>query len=659
VSLVFVQCSESPLSDGLKQVKLWSLDFLPLTDPAMPVAARILFAVAALVLLLAAIAWTTLSSGLPQADFTFCNSSEVKSFDPAIVTGQPEGNILRCLFEGLSQWNPETLEPMPGVAESWEVSDDQLTYTFRLRDDALWSDGSPVTANDFHYAWRRFLGPRTAAEYAVLAWYIKNAHRYSLGGSGISPGDPVEIELNLPVDAINSLRGELLHGKLISVENAEDPETRTFLVEIDGQQQRFAPTDDQGATAPPAVGTRWCRQALLDFREVGVRVLDPHVLQVTLEHPTPYFSQLVGYYPFSPVNRKCIETHGTPQWTKPENIVSNGPFNVQLRRIRDRIRMVKSETYWNHDAVRLEVVDALATDSNSTALNLFMTGKADWIQTVPSAALRIMLAEDPPRNDVNPAPFIGCYYYMLNTTRKPLNDIRVRRALSLAMDREEICTKIMSAGEVPAFGLVPPGMVGYLGESCAPEDPEEARRLLAEAGYPDGKGFPRMDILYNTDEAHQAVAELIRKQWQRELGIQIKTRNEEWASYLSSHRQMKYNVSRRGWIGDYADPSTFLDMMVTGGEQNNTGFSNDEYDSLIREAARESDPEKRMQIFRRAERILMDELPILPIYFYVSKNMVQPYVRGFYNNIQDVHPVWAMWIDHDLEGPNEFMKGQP
>ncbi len=625
----------------------------------MPLDARNLFAITALVLLLAAIVWATMGTALPPADFTFCNGTEVKSFDPAIVSGQPEGNILRCLFEQLTQWDPETLEPMPGVAESWEISDDQRTYTFHLRDEARWSDGSPVTADDFYYAWRRFLGPRTAAEYAVLAWYIKNAHSYSLGGSGISPGDAVEVELNLPVDATNTLRGELLHGKLISVENADDPESRTFLIEIDGQQQRFDPADDQDAVGQPVTGTRWCRQVLLDFREVGVEVLDSQTLRVTLESPTPYFLQLVGFYPFSPINRKCLETHGSPGWTKPDSIVANGPFNVLFRRIRDRIRMVKSKTYWNRDAVRLGVVDALAVDSNSTALNLFMTGKADWIFTVPPAALRIMLEQDPPRNDINPSPYISSYYYMLNTTRKPLDDVRVRKALSLALDREEICTVILGAGEMPAYGLVPPGMVGYEGQQCAAADPEEARRLLAEAGYPEGKGFPRMDILYNTDEAHQTIAELIRKQWQRELGIQIKTRNEEWASYLSSHRQMKYNVSRRAWVGDYLDPSTFLDMMVTGGEQNNTGWSNPEYDRLIKAAAREVDPEQRMQIFRQSERILMDELPILPIYFYVSKNMVKPYVRGFYNNIQDTHPVWAMWIDRDHEGPNEFMKGRP
>ena len=227
----------------------------------MPLDARNLFAVTALVLLLAAIVWATMGTALPPADFTFCNGTEVKSFDPAIVSGQPEGNILRCLFEQLTQWDPETLEPMPGVAESWEISDDQRTYTFHLRDEARWSDGSPVTADDFHYAWRRFLGPRTAAEYAVLAWYIKNAHNYSLGAKGIKVGDSVEVELNLPVDAVNTLRGEILHGKLIAVEGDGKGGTRLFVVDIDGHPVRFFSTDDEHAAEnKPTENTHWCRQ---------------------------------------------------------------------------------------------------------------------------------------------------------------------------------------------------------------------------------------------------------------------------------------------------------------------------------------------------------------------------------------------------------------
>ena len=621
----------------------------------MPPVTRKVLMVAALCSLPILIVWGTIGTSLEPAEFTFCNGTEVKSFDPAIVTGQPEGRIMNCFFERLVNWHPETLEPTPGVAESWEISADGLTYTFHLRDDAKWSDDTPLTAEDFAYSFRRLLGPRTASEYAMLGWHIKNGEKYSLGGKRLSPGDPVEVELNLPEDATNSLRGELLRGTLVSVDNQADSERREFVVEIDGRQQRFKPIDDQGATKPEPEGMRWCRQVLLDFREVGVRVIDAATFEITLENPAPYFLQLVGFYPFSPVNRRCVETFGNPLWAKDKNFVGNGAYVPLFRRLRDRIRMVKSPTYWNRDNVAIEVVDALAVDSGNTALNLFLTGEVDWIETVPPESLRILLKQDPPVREINPQPYMSTYFYLINTTRKPLDDVRVRRALSLALDREEICEKVMAAGEVPAYALVPPGMEGFNNQRCSPRDVEQAQQLLAEAGYPGGRGFPRMDILYNTDESHQTVAELIRSQWQRALGIQVKTRNEEWASYNSSQRQMSYNICRRGWVGDYLDPYTFLSLYETDGENNNTGFSNAEYDRLLKQATREPDPDKRFRILEQCERILMDELPILPLYFYVSKNMVKTHVRGFYNNLQDMHPVQSMWIDRE-SGTNEFMR---
>jgi len=624
----------------------------------MPTNSRNLIVSLLLVMLGGAALMLIFSSSLPPADFTFVNESEIKSLDPAIVTGHPENRIINAVFEGLTKLHPETLEPIPGLAKSWDISDDLLTYTFHMREEARWSDGSPVTADDIHYSLRRFLGPRTAAEYSYQAWYIKNAHNYSLGAKGFEVGDAVEVELNLPVDALNTLRGELRHGKLIVVEGED--EKRVFVVEVDGQKIRYRSTDDEHAAAnKPPQDIQWCRQVLLDFREVGIEVLDPLTIRMTLENPTPFFLDLMGFYPLFPVNKKCVETHGSPQWAKPENIVNNGPFNVEFRRIRDRIRLRKSETFWNRDEIRLDVIDALSVDAVTTSLNMYMTGKADWITEAPGPALRILRKEQPPRNDLNPEPQLTTYFYSLNTARKPLDDIRVRRALAMAVDREEITTKILAAGETPALGLVPLGITGYVApETPYANNPDEARRLLAEAGFPEGKGFPRVDILYNTHEMHQTIAEVIRKQWQRELGISVTIRNEEWSTYLASQRQMQYNISRRGWTGDYADPNTFLDMFITESEQNGTGWSNAEYDRLIAEAGRESDAETRMQQLGQAEKILLDELPILPIYFYTTKNMVKPYVRGFYNNVQDHHPLWAIWIDRDSGEPNEFMSSR-
>lgn len=639
----------------------------------MPAVSRSLAPLAAAAMLVAALAWALSGAQLPPADFTFCNGSEVKSLDPQIVTGQPENNMVNCLFEGLVRWNPKDLTPMPGVAERWEISADRLEYTFFVRDAAKWSDGAPVTAHDFHYSLRRLLDPLTAAQYNYQSFYIKNAKKYASGGRAVRPGDPVEVELNVSPDAINSIRGEVIRGTLVRVENAagqalgaaaldqamQDPELRlealTFVVNLDGRERSFRYADDgEVANRKPPAGDAWCRQVLLDFREVGIEVIDDRTVRYTLENPTPYFLNLLGFYPLFPVRQECVERFGSPQWTDPDKLVCNGPFVPEFRRIRDRTRLKKNPEYWNRDEVRLSTVDVLAVESVNTALNLYLTGKSDWNYDVPPAALKTMLREKPPRPDLDPSPYLNTYFYMINTTRPPLNDVRVRRALSLALDRDEITQKLLGCGERSAYSLTPPGLAGYAPPLCAPQNVDEARRLLAEAGFPNGKGFPTFTILYNTHEMHQSIAELIRKQWQRNLGITVRGRNEEFATYLNSQRVLDYDISRRGWNGDYADPNTFLDMYTTGNEMNNTGFGMPAYDALIAAAAKEVDPQVRMKHFTAAERILMDELPIIPIYFYVSKNLVKPHVRGFYNNVLDQHFVWAMSIDREGATPREY-----
>jgi oligopeptide transport system substrate-binding protein len=626
--------------------------------------------------LVAALGWALNKGQLPPADFTFANGAEVKSLDPAIVTGQPENRMINALFQGLVQWHPETLEPIPGVAKRWEISDDKLTYTFFLRDNARWSDGSPVTAEDFFYSMRRFLDPRTGAEYAYQAWYIKNAKRYSSGGRGVRPGDPVEVELNLPEDAVNTHRGEVLRGELVRIEDADgqplddeqltvaaaNPELAiedwTFVVTIDGTEHRFRYADDViAAKSKPPAGISWCRQVLLDFSEVGIELIDKHTIRFTLGNPTAYFLNLLGFYPLFPVQRACVERYGSPEWTEPDKIVCNGPFKPQFRHLRDRTRVKRNELFWDRGSVKLDTVDFLAIESTFTALNLYLTGKVDWINDIPPPALKEILKEQPPRDDVNPQPYLNTYFYLLNTTHPPLNDVRVRRALSLAIDRTEI-VRLLAGGELPAYSFVPPVLPGYDPPQCQKQNVEEARRLLAEAGYPEGRGFPAFEISYNTHETHQMIAQLIRKQWQKNLGIHVRTRNQEFATLLSNQRSLNYDISRLGWIGDYPDPNTFLDMFITGSDNNRTGWSSPKYDRLIADAAKETDVAKRLVMLHDAERILMDELPILPFYFYVSKNMVKPYVRGFYNNFQDSHPVSAIWIDRDEKSPNPFLKGR-
>jgi oligopeptide transport system substrate-binding protein len=613
---------------------------------------------------LAAVGWAVYGSRLPPADFTFINETEVASVDPALITGQPEGRIAHAIFEGLVRPRAQDNRAEPGVAEKWDISKDGRTYTFHLRNDAFWSNGEPVTARDFLYSIRRLVDPLTASRYAYQAWYIVNAKHYSMGGSMLTPGDPVEVELNPPAGALNTVRGKIKTGKLVRIDaglngkgKTDSARDRIYVVELDGKERRFQVADETERVAP---GVDRCHQVLLDFREVGVRVIDDRTLEIRLTDPTPYFLDLLAFYPFAPVHQGCLEKHGKPAWTRPENIVTNGAYRLAARRIRDRVRLHRSDNYWDRENVRLNVIDALSVDNRSTALNLYMTGMVDWVTVPPPEVLRELLKSRPPRNDLNPSPQLTTYYFLLNNTRAPLNDKRVRLALSLALDRELITRVATGAGEVPALSLVPPSMPDYTQQPCQPFDPDAARKLLSESGYPDGRGFPKIEILYNTDQQHQAIAELVRKQWQRELGITASLRSEEWGSFQDSQQQLKYTVARRAWVGDYLDPNTYLDMFVTDGENNCTGFSNPQYDQLIADAAREPDVAKRRQILESAERLLMDEMPIIPVYFYVSRNMVRPRVRGFYNNLQDTHPLNAIWIDPHVDDqtprPNEFME---
>jgi oligopeptide transport system substrate-binding protein len=617
---------------------------------------------------LAAVSWAVRKGQLPPADFTFGNESEVASVDPALTTGIPEARIVYSLFEGLCRPRPDNNLPVPGVAEKWEISEDGLVYTFHLRSDAKWSNGEPVTAQDFHYSLRRLLDPLTASRYSYQAWYIVNAKRYTLGGGQLAAGDSVEVELVSPVGVPNTVRGELVHGKLVRAELSEAEKkdessagrNRVYVVEVDGKERRFqAASKDY----PLKKGSERCRQVLLDFREVGVRVIDDRTLELRLANRTPYFLDLTAFHALAPVNQKCLETYGAPAWTQPDNIVTNGAFRLIARRLRDRIRLERSDQYWDRQNVRLNIIDALSVDDRTTALNLYMTGMIDWVTVPPAEVLREFMKQQPRRNDFNPAPQLTTYYFLLNTTRSPLDDKRVRQALSLATDREQITRVATGAGEVPALSLVPPSMPHYKLQACQPFNPEAARKLLADAGFPGGKGFPKIEILYNTDMQHQAIAELLRKQWQSNLGITAFLRSEEWASFQDSQQQLKYLVARRAWVGDYVDPNTYLDMFVTNGENNCTGFSNAEYDKLIADAAQEPDKTKRVEILQSAERLLMEELPIIPIYYYISRNVVRPRVRGFYNNLQDLHPLSAIWIDPYVDPqaliPNEYMEPVP
>jgi oligopeptide transport system substrate-binding protein len=598
-----------------------------------------------LVVLVAGVAWAMSFAPEAPAGFTFVNGTEVKSVDPAIVSGQPEGRIIDCLFEGLTRWDPDTLKPLPGVAESWDISADKKTYTFHLRKDARWSDGSPFTAADFAWSHRRLLDPTTGSEYSYILWMVKNARKYNT--LRVERGDRVEVELNhRPVGAAEYARGEVVQGKLVSVEppfpkgEAEEedsaPVKRVYVIDIDGQRKTFK----------TGAGPDDAKEVLLDFSEVGLHALDDHTYQITLADPTAYFLQVTGMFPTYPVNRRCVETFGFPAWVRPENLVTNGPYRLENRKIRESIRLARSDKYWGRDEVHVATIDALVVESDTTALNLYLTGKVDWIPAVPPTIVKQLLDEH--RDDFHPTPEFTIVFYRLNCTREPLNNKLVRRALNMATNKQQIVDGVTRAGEVPARSLVPPVIrkyMPYTSAQCEAYDPVEAARLLAEAGFGGGEGIPRIPILTNPNEGRQMVAQLVQRQWKQVLGIDVDLQTQEWQAYLAAQTNLDFSIATAGWTGDYVDPNTFLDMFVTGGGNNQTGWSNPKYDELIHSAAREADTARRLKMLHDAEQILMDEMPIVPLYVSVSRNMVRPYVHGFYENVLDTHPLGRISVD--------------
>lgn len=500
---------------------------------------------------------------LTRAEFVFLNGAEPETLDPALITGQPEGRIVNALFEGLTKFN-EKGEPVPGVAERWEISEDKRVYTFHLRADARWSNGDPVTAHDFARSWERALSPTTGSDYASQLYYLKNAKEFAEG-------------------------------------------------------------------------------TITDFSKVGVRVIDDRTLEVTLTNPTAFFLDLCAFVTLAPVPMETVKKYGD-DWIKPGNMVSNGAYVLTTWRLNDHIRLSKNPHYWKHAKVAFTTVDALPTSNANTAFNFYDTGLADLLMDkglVPNQ----LLSELKNRPDFHTAPFLGTYFLRFNCTRPPFNDSRVRRAFSLVINKPLLVEKITRGGERPATGVVPPGTGGYTPPVGPGLDFAKARALLAEAGYPGGKGFPPMRYLYSAGQNDEALAIEIQGMLLRELGVRIELARQEWKVYLTSMSNLDYDLCRSSWVGDYNDPNTFLNLFVTGDGNNRTGWSDARYDALIAEAAREADQAKRFELFRQAEQILITEkAPIIPLYFYQGIMLYDgKRLGGIQANLLDEHPIQSMY----------------
>ena len=526
----------------------------------------------------------TLRTGGPPADLVWTAGPEVKTLDPAQITLLTDARVAEALFEGLVVQDPRDLAVRPGVAERWEVSPDGLTYTFHLREDACWSDGRPVTADDFAWAWRRVLDPKTAAEYVYMLYPIRGAKAYYEAAADLSA---------------------------------------VALAKAEAAAHSLTPQRQTGAV-----------QA--DWSSVGIRVEGPRRLVVELERPTAYFLDLMAFSTYLPVRRDNVESSGD-RWTMPPNLISNGAYRLAEWRFRSRMIWEKNPFYWNADAVALGRIEVRVFADDKTPLLAYETGAVDLTTVVPPLAIQPLLeARDAGRRrDVVYAANFGTYFYRFNCNDPVLSDVRVRRALALAMDRRAIIERAARGGQVPATTFVPPGLPGYASPPGIEENVAEARRLLAEAGHPGGAGLEDLSILVNSGFVHKPIAELVQQEWSEALGVTVRIEEVETTSFFDKVRKGEYRIARGGWYGDYLDPNTFLDCFVTGGGNNQTGWSNAEYDALVDRAAGLADPAERMRVLARAEAILLREVPVVPMYVYTNLTLVRPGLEGVYPNLMN------------------------
>ncbi|HEX7027016.1 MAG TPA: peptide ABC transporter substrate-binding protein, partial [Gammaproteobacteria bacterium] len=388
---------------------------------------------------------------------------------------------------------------------------------------------------------------------------------------------------------------------------------------------------------------------LQDFAQVGASALDDHTLQVTLKNPTPYFLQLLDHHSMYPVHQPTVEKFGAmddrgTRWTRAGNFVGNGPFNLKTWEPNKVLVVEKNPLYWDAANVKLQEIHYYPIEDTNTEERMFRAGQLHVTLGGNTAIEKIAIykREQPELIHINPS--YATYYYEFNTTRKPFDDVRVRRALAMAIDRQQIIDRVAKGEQRPAYALTPPDPYGYRPEAAITYDVEEARRLLAAAGYPKGQNFPQVELLYNTDEGHQKIAVAIQQMWKINLNIDVRLTNQEWKVYLNSKRNLEHDIARAGWLADYVDPSNFLEILLSHGGNNDTGWKNAEYDRLLAEAGATLDHEQRQEVFQRAEKILVDEVPVIPIYYYSNIHLVADSVKGWEDNIMKYYPFNRMYL---------------
>ncbi len=385
-----------------------------------------------------------------------------------------------------------------------------------------------------------------------------------------------------------------------------------------------------------------------DFSQVGAAVLDTRTLKVTLEHPSATFLALLTHWAWSPVPMAAIAAGGPlyergNRWTRPGRLVGNGPFTLKSWDADKEIVLEKSPAYWDAARVRLKEIHLYPIYSPDVEERAFRAGQLHVTDALPIGKIDAYRRDGPQFLRID--PYLGTDYYAFNLRRPYLGDARIRRALSLAVDRVAIAGKVLRGGETPAEAFTPPGIGGYVPEAALKTDFDEARRLLAEAGYPGGKGLPAFELLFNRSENRRLVAEAVQEMWRRELGIEVRLANQEQKVVLASRQAGDFEILHGDWIADYADPASFLGVWRGQNGANHTGWSDPAYDTLLFAAERAADPAARNALWQKAETLLMDAVPIIPIFHYNHIFLIQPSVQGWYPTLLDHHPYKYVWLD--------------
>jgi len=500
------------------------------------------------------------SPALSEVVYNRGSAAELETVDPHKTSTVYEAHVMRDLFEGLVMQDAKA-NLIPGAAESWTVSDDGKTYTFKLRADAVWSDGSPVTAEDFVYSFRRLENPETGAEYASMLYPIVNAEEVNTG--------------------------------------------------------KAKPED------------------------MGVKAVDATTLEVTLKAATPYFLEMLTHQATYPVSKASIEKDGA-DWIKPGKLVSNGAFTLAEWVPNDHMRMVKNPKFHDAANVKIDVINFIPTEDRSSAMKRYEAGELDSYDDLPTEQLADLKAKF--GDQIRVAPYLGTYYYAIKTDKAPWDNVELRNAVSMAIDRDFLAEKVWANSMFPGYSMVPPGIEGYMPAMASFADKsqidreEEATKILEKLGYGPDKPL-KMEIRYNTSENHKNTAVAIQEQL-KPLGIEVTLLNTDTKTHYG-HLEQKgdYDVARAGWIADYQDPETFLGISRKASGNNYSSYDSPKFEEAMdKAAAAGGNPEERLKLLSEAERVMIDEVGNIPLLYYSFHNIVSPKLVGFDDNVMDVHP---------------------